>query len=601
MNRASIKTIIAGIPEKPGIYQFFDRNDEVIYVGKAKNLKKRISSYFNRSVSITRKLQVLINKISNITYTIVDSESDALLLENNLIKKLQPRYNVLLKDDKTFPWICIKNEQFSRVFSTRRIKNDDSEYYGPYTSGVMVKTIMDLVRKIFMIRTCSLNLNESNIKKGKYKICLEFHLKNCKGPCENLQSLEDYNAGLNQIREILDGNLSSVVEHLTGLMKKFASEYRFEEADLVKQKLFMLRRFQSKSTIVNTKISNVDVFSIALNGKYAAVNYFKVVNGAIVQAHNIELIRKLDEGKEELLALAINDIIQRFKSKPVEIIVPFSITPVYIKCKITVPKSGEKRKLLDLSLRNSNTYLSGRQKLRQNLERKSKDQINLEKLKHDLRLKIIPDYIECFDNSNIQGSQPVASCVVYKNGKPLYSEYRHFNVKTVTGADDFASMHEIILRRYKRLIIEKKKLPDLIIIDGGKGQLNAALKSIKTLNLTGKISIIAVAKRLEEIYVPNDPFPVYLDKNSVSLKLIQRIRNEAHRFGIAFHKHKRSKAMITSILDEIKGIGQQTKQKLLLHFDDIEKIKNSELKVLKNIAGSRQAKILHEFFKGNKS
>ena len=591
-----IKTIIAGIPEKPGIYQFFSRDRELLYVGKAKNLRKRVSSYFNRTASSSKKLQVLVSKIHDIVYMIVDTESDALLLENNLIKKHQPRYNVLLKDDKTFPWICIKNEPFPRVFSTRRIEKDDSEYFGPYTSVVMVKTIMDLVRKLFPLRTCSFNLTPENIRSGKYKICLEYHLKNCKGPCENLQDIEDYNAGINQIRNILKGNLTNVLSHLTTLMKTYAEAYRFEEADLIKQKSDLLKRYQSKSTIVNTRISNVDVFSIAVDDNYAAVNYFKVINGAIIQSHNLEMIHKLDETKEDLLAIAITDIVQRFKVIPSEIVIPFPVEILYSNTKITVPKSGEKRKLLDLSNRNSNAYLLDRQRFRSSMENKSKGNTLVEKVKKDLRLNALPHYIECFDNSNIQGSQPVASCVVFKNGKPKPAEYRHFNIKTVEGPDDYASMQEIIMRRYKRLLDEKLDLPELIIIDGGKGQLNAALKSLKKLNLIGKVSVIAIAKKLEEIYVPNDSFPIYLDKNSISLKFIQRIRNEAHRFGIAFHKMKRSKAMIGSQLDEIKGAGPATKHKLLSYFGDIEGIRGAELPVLERIVGQKMAKTIFDYF-----
>ena len=596
MKEGLIKTIIAGIPEKPGIYQFFSRDRELLYVGKAKNLRKRVSSYFNRTASSSKKLQVLVSKIHDIVYMIVDTESDALLLENNLIKKHQPRYNVLLKDDKTFPWICIKNEPFPRVFSTRRIEKDDSEYFGPYTSVVMVKTIMDLVRKLFPLRTCSFNLTPENIRSGKYKICLEYHLKNCKGPCENLQDIEDYNAGINQIRNILKGNLTNVLSHLTTLMKTYAEAYRFEEADLIKQKSDLLKRYQSKSTIVNTRISNVDVFSIAVDDNYAAVNYFKVINGAIIQSHNLEMIHKLDETKEDLLAIAITDIVQRFKVIPSEIVIPFPVEILYSNTKITVPKSGEKRKLLDLSNRNSNAYLLDRQRFRSSMENKSKGNTLVEKVKKDLRLNALPHYIECFDNSNIQGSQPVASCVVFKNGKPKPAEYRHFNIKTVEGPDDYASMQEIIMRRYKRLLDEKLDLPELIIIDGGKGQLNAALKSLKKLNLIGKVSVIAIAKKLEEIYVPNDSFPIYLDKNSISLKFIQRIRNEAHRFGIAFHKMKRSKAMIGSQLDEIKGAGPATKHKLLSYFGDIEGIRGAELPVLERIVGQKMAKTIFDYF-----
>lgn len=596
MNEASIKTIIAGIPEKPGIYKFFSRDGELLYVGKAKNLRKRVSSYFSHIAAASRKIQILVNKIADIAYMIVDTESDALLLENNLIKEHQPRYNVLLKDDKTFPWICIRNEPFPRVFSTRRIERDDSEYFGPYTSVVMVRTLMDLIRKLFPLRTCSLNLTAGNIESGKFKVCLEYHLKNCKGPCENLQSLEEYHSGINQIRNILKGNLSSVISYLSTLMKSYASEYRFEEAELIKQKLLILRKFQSKSTIVNTKISDVDVFSITLNDQYAAVNYFKVINGAIIQSHNLELIHRLDETKEELLSIAIADIIQRLKVIPKELILPFPIESIIEKVKITVPKSGDKKKLLDLSVRNSKAYFSDRQNFRNSIEKKSQANSILERVKDDLRLNVLPEHVECFDNSNIQGAQPVASCVVFRKGKPRPSEYRHFNIKTVKGPDDFASMQEIILRRYKRLQEENAALPNLIIIDGGKGQLNAALKSLEALNLKGKISIIAIAKKLEEIYVPNDSFPVYLDKNSASLKFIQRVRNEAHRFGISFHKLKRSKAMMVSKLDEIKGAGPAAKMKLLSYLGDIEGVMNAELPVLESIVGPKLARKVFEYF-----
>lgn len=597
MNKASFKTIIAGIPEKPGIYQFFDRNKDLLYIGKAKNLKKRVTSYFHHYASSNRKLQILVNKIADVVYMIVDTESDALLLENSLIKKHQPRYNVLLKDDKTFPWICIKNEPFPRVFSTRRIEKDNSEYFGPYTSVVMVKTLMDLIRKLFTIRTCSFNLSADNIKKGKLKICLEYHLKNCKGPCEGFQSEDDYNSGVNQIREILRGNLISVIEHLTDLMQKYASDYRFEEADIVKHRIELLKKYKGKSTIVNTGISNVDVFSIAMSEKFATVNYFKVINGAIIQSHNLELVHKLEESKEELMAIAIGEIMQRFKSNPAEIIVPFYFDSIFGKTKITVPRSGDKKKLLDLSIRNANAFLADRLKARNNIKKAPKEILLLEKLKEDLRLKSIPSHIECFDNSNILGSSPVASCVVFKNGKPSRDEYRHFNIKTVTGPDDYASMSEIIYRRYKRLLDENKELPELIIIDGGKGQLSAAVKSLEALNLSGRISIIAIAKRLEEIFVPQDPVPIYLDKHSLSLRIIQHARNEAHRFGISFHKLKRSKVMLTSELDKIDGIGKVAKDKLLQHFGDIENIKAAEIETLNTVVSKKQAIIVFEHFR----
>jgi excinuclease ABC subunit C len=596
LNEVSIKIIIAGIPEKPGIYQFFNQEGELLYIGKAKNLKKRVSTYFSKRLLLNRKLQTLVNKISDIRYVIVDTESDALLLENNLIKKYQPRYNVLLKDDKTFPWICIKNEPFPRVFVTRRIEKDGSEYFGPYTSGIMVNTLMDMVRKLYSLRTCSFTLSEVNIKVGKIKVCLEYHLGNCKGPCENFQSADDYIASIYQIREILKGNLTNIIEHLKTKMKLFAREYQFEKAEINKQKLMLLERFQSKSTIVSSRITNVDVYSIAEEERFACVNYFKVINGAIIQSHSIELVKKLDEIKEELLAFAIIEIRQRLKSDTKEIIIPFRIEPLFENLRITIPKSGEKRKLLDLSTRNALDYLKNRQQYRNNQEEKSRENIALEKLKSELRLKELPEYIECFDNSNIQGMYPVASCIVFKNGKPTKKEYRHFNIKSIKGPDDFASMEEIILRRYKRLLEEKQKLPQLIILDGGKGQLNAALKSLKVLGLRDKISIIAIAKRLEEILVPGDPYPIYLNKNSLSLKMIQFMRNEAHRFGLNFHRLKRSNAMIVSELDTIKGIGSKSKEKLLQFFGDIEKLKNSDIETLRKVVGKKLAGIIFNYF-----
>ncbi len=596
MKRDFIKSIIAGLPESPGIYKFLGRDNELLYIGKAKNLKKRVSSYFTNTANLNRKIQLLVQRICNIDYVIVDNEHDALLLENNLIKENQPRYNVLLKDDKTFPWICIKNERFPRVLLTRRFENDNSEYYGPYTSVMMAKSLMDLIKKIYPLRTCSYNLSEDNIKKKKFKVCLEYHIKNCKGPCENLQSFEEYNENINHIRSIIKGNLNSIIDHLKLLMKEYADNYQFENAEIIKQKINILENYKIKSTIVNTNITNVDVFSIVSDEKIACVNYFKIINGSIVQSANMELIKKLNESDEELLILAILNIIQQHNSMPDEIVLPFEIKSMTGIAKQVVPKTGDKKKLLDLSIRNSVAFLKDKQRLQKN-NKKPQTKTILEKLQHDLKLKNLPEHIECFDNSNIQGKFPVASCVVFINGKPSPADYRHFNIKTVKGANDYASMEEIVFRRYKRLLDEKKQIPQLIIIDGGKGQLNAALKSIHALNIEEKTDIIAIAKKLEEIFFPNDPYPAYLNKNSSSLRLIQQIRNEAHRFGVSFHKLKRSKQMTVSALDFIPGIGKKTKDKLLKYFEDIESIKKADENILTALIGKKYGKIVADYFK----
>jgi excinuclease ABC subunit C len=597
VKKENIENILKTLPDNPGVYQFLNNKNEIIYVGKAKNLKKRVASYFNKTRHESNKIKVLVSKIKDIKHIIVDSESDALLLENNLIKKIQPRYNVLLKDDKTFPWICIKNERFPRVFSTRKIIQDNSEYYGPYTSAGMVRTLLELIHQLYKLRNCNYNLTKENIKSGKFKICLEYHIGNCKGPCENLQKEEDYNQTIIQIRQIVNGNLQTVLNYLKKMMKKYADEYRFEEAEVVKNKIEILEKFKSKSTIVNQKIHNVDVFSIIDKEKYAAVNYLKVVQGAIIQSHTIELVKKLDESNEDLLTYAIIDIRERFKSDSKEILVPFNINEKIGNTNLLVPQKGDKRHLLELSERNARIYCLEKQKKSELIQVKKNDNRVLEKLKVDLKMKNLPVHIECFDNSNIQGTNPVASCVVFKNGIPSKKDYRHFNIKTVTGPDDYASMEEIVYRRYKRLISEKKSLPQLIIIDGGKGQLNAAIKSLKKLSVENKMAIIGIAKKLEEIYFPGDQYPLYIDKKSESLKLIQRLRNEAHRFGIAFHRDKRSKAMIDSELNHIKGVGEKTVTLLLNNFENIDAIKFAKRENLEKLIGKQKTTIILSFFK----
>jgi excinuclease ABC subunit C len=589
------KNIIRLLPSKPGIYQFLDSSGSIMYVGKAKNLRKRVTSYFSKNQS--GKTEVLLRRTSDIRHIVVDNESDALLLENNLIKKHQPRYNILLKDDKTFPWICIKKEPFPRIFSTRNTIRDGSVYFGPYTSGLMVKTLLDLIRQIYKLRTCSLNLTLSNIEAEKFKVCLEYHLGNCKAPCTGFQSEADYAENIQQIREILKGNISSVIDHLRTQMISFAGEMRFEEAQRIKEKIDILAGFRSRSSVVSNTIRNVDVFSYTRETDYAYVNYLKVVNGAVIQAFTVELKIRIDEEKESILGYAITEIRERLGSDSPEIIVSFKPDIQIDKIKYIVPKAGEKLKLIELSERNAIYYKLEQKKKRADLvkpqERTGK---NLEKLKNDLHMSDIPVQIECFDNSNIMGTNPVAACVVFRNGKPSRKDYRHFNIKTVTGPDDFGSMEEIVYRRYKRVLEEKTSLPQLVIIDGGKGQLSSAMKSIVRLGLKDKLTVIGIAKKLEEIYFPGDSVPIYIDKNSISLKIIQQLRNEAHRFGISFHRDKRSSAMIKSDLDEIDGIGPKTKEILLREYGSLENIRKLPGESLQKLVGSSKTRILLEYF-----
>nr|WP_320117775.1 excinuclease ABC subunit UvrC [uncultured Marinifilum sp.] len=590
-----LKSLVAALPEEPGVYQFFDENDKVIYVGKAKRLKRRVASYFNK-VHDTAKTNILVRKISNIRHIVVNSEEDALLLENNLIKKHQPRYNVLLKDDKSFPWICIKKERFPRVFVTRHLLKDGSEYFGPYTSVIMVRTLMDMIRSLYKLRNCKLNLSEEGVRNGKFKVCLEYHIGNCKAPCVGQISVEEYEETIQTIRNILKGNIGMVTSHLKEKMNEFAQDFKFEEAHLVKEKLELLSKYQSKSTIVNPSINNIDVYSILDDEDSAYVNFLKIVNGAIIQAHTIELKKKMDESKEDLLLLAITDIRQKIFSTAKEILLPFELDLPFDGVKCLVPQRGDKRKLLDLSLRNVKYFRL--EKLKhgdKSLKQSHSDRI-VERMKSDLRLKDAPVHIECFDNSNIQGTNPVASCVVFRNARPYKKDYRYFNIKTVVGANDFASMEEIIYRRYKRLLEEEKSLPQLIVIDGGKGQLGAALNSLDKLNLRGVISVIGIAKKLEEIYFPGDPYPLYLDKNSETLKTIQYLRNESHRFAITFHKQKRSKAFIGSELDKINGIGPKTVQKLIQKFKSVENIKKLKLEELELEVGTSKALTIYKYF-----
>jgi len=596
-----IKEILYILPESPGVYQYFNAEGKIIYVGKAKNLRKRVSSYFSKKHE-NRKTAILVRNIADIRHIIVDSEEDALLLENNLIKKYQPRYNVLLKDDKSFPWICVKNEPFPRVFFTRNVIRDGSLYFGPYTSIPMVRTILDVIKRLYPIRNCSLNLSDGNIARNKYKVCLEFQIGNCKGPCENLQTEEDYLESISQIKEILKGNLSAVIAHLKGRMDQFALEYKFEEAEIFKNKIAILENYKSKSTIVSSSITNVDVFSFDEDELYAYVNFLRVVDGAIIQAHTLEIKKRLDEPKEELLALGIIEIRQKFFLNSKEIILPFSIGIEFKDVKMVIPQIGDKRKLLDLSERNVKFYKLDKNKQLSLRTPQSRTSRILEQMQKDLRLKELPNRIECFDNSNIQGAQPVAACVVFIGGKPAKREYRHFNVKTVVGPDDFASMEEIIYRRYDRIINEKGELPQLIVIDGGKGQLTSAINTLEKLNIRGKVAVIGIAKKLEEIIYPDDPIPLYLDKNSETLRVLQNIRNEAHRFGITFHRNKRSKEFIISELEQIPGIGEKTIQILLRKYKSIKRLKTIPLnEIVEQIGVARGEKVVNFFLENTGS
>lgn len=598
MTSSKIEIQLQTLPDTAGVYQFFDAKDTILYIGKAKNLKKRVRSYFNKEHEYG-KTNVLVKKIRAIKHIVVASETDALLLENNLIKKYQPRYNVLLKDDKSYPWICIKKERFPRVFSTRRVIKDGSEYFGPYTSIKTVYTLLDLIKGLFSLRTCNYDLAEDKIANQKFKVCLEFHLGNCKGACEGKEFEADYLQNLASVREILKGNFKNSLSVFKNQMKALSADLKFEEAQILKEKISILENYQSKSTIVNPKINDVEVYSIVSDEHYAYVNFLQVSHGAIIRAHTMELKKKLDEPDPELLSLAITEIRHRFKLQSDEIYVPFKVE-LSTNLKVTIPKLGDKKHLLDLSLRNAKY-----QRLEQLKQVKITDPDRhtkriMTQMKSDLRLDKAPTHIECFDNSNIQGTHPVAACVVFKNGKPSKKEYRHFNIKTVEGPDDFASMSEVVYRRYKRLLDEDQPLPQLIIIDGGKGQLSAALKSLDELGLRDKIAIIGIAKRLEELFYPNDPIPLYLDKKSETLKIIQQLRNEAHRFGIEHHRNRRSKSALKSELESIPGIGDKTRIQLLQAFKSAQRVSFAKLDELEHIVGKSKAQKIYNFYNNKK-
>ena len=592
--RAALKNI----PHKPGIYQFWDKEKELIYIGKAKDLRNRVTSYFmNKDAHVNAKTRVLVSKINDITFTIVDTEVDAWLLENSLIKKHQPRYNVLLKDDKTYPWIIIKNENYPRIFWTRRIIRDGSKYLGPYASVSMMHNILGLIKETYPLRTCNLALTRQNIEKGKFKVCLEYQLGNCKGPCQDDQTEQDYDHNIGEITDILNGKIGAVLRGLRSDMEEAISSMNYEQAHKLKRKFELLENYQSKSTVVNSSITDIDVFSIASEEKYAFVNFLKIMNGTIIQTQTIELKKRLDESDEELLTLAISEFRSRYSSHSKEIIVPFKIdVDDSSTIKFTVPKLGEKRKLLDLSQKNVMFFKKEKIDQYERLNPEIRTERLLTQMMKDLRMNQLPRHIECFDNSNFQGKYPVSAIVVFKDAKPSKKDYRHFNVKTVEGPDDFATMEEAVHRRYRRMLDEGTELPQLIIIDGGKGQLSSALKSLKLLGIDKQVTVIGIAKRLEELYYPGDQYPLYLDKRSETLKVIQQLRDEAHRFGITFHRKKRDAGTLVTELDLIDGIGKTTSGKLLKYFKSVKKVREATEEELKEIVNTKQAKAILEYF-----
>ncbi|NUM49792.1 MAG: excinuclease ABC subunit UvrC [Flavobacteriales bacterium] len=591
---ADITKQISYFPNQPGVYRFYNSDGKIIYVGKAKDLKKRVSSYFTKQPE-SGKTALMIKQIADIKTIVVNTEVEALLLENTLIKEFKPRYNILLKDDKTYPWICIKKERFPRVFSTRHLVKDGSQYFGPYASVRTMKTLLDLLKQLYKLRTCSYQLSEENIKNNKFKVCLEYHLGNCKAPCEGLQTEKEYNEYITQIKEILKGNIGEITKLIKQQINECAEKLQFEEAQVLKEKLERLQNYQNKTTVVSSTVNNVDVFSFVKNEGTAFINYMKVNAGAVVQSHSIELKTKLEETDGQLLDLAIVELRQRFQSNSTEIILPFLPDTILPDVQLHIPQRGDKKRLLELSDKNAVYFMNEKLRQAKKINPQTHHRI-LEKLKTDLNLSALPVHIECFDNSNMQGTNAVSACVVFKNGKPSKKDYRHFNIKTVEGPNDFASMEEAVYRRYKRMCEEKMPLPQLIIIDGGKGQLSSALTALIQLNLSEKIKIIGIAKRLEEIFFPGESIPLYIDKRSESLKLIQYLRNEAHRFGLKHYRSKHSKQLVVSELDHIKGIGEKSKQALLQKFKSIARLKEAEKKEIAAVIGIKKTEILIKTF-----
>jgi len=592
----NIQEILKRLPQKPGVYQYFDEKGDIIYVGKAKKLKNRVTSYFTKDKYENGKTRLLVSKIRNLEFIVVETEFDALLLENSLIKKHQPRYNIQLRDDKTYPCICIKKERFPRLFPTRTVVKDGSEYYGPYASVKTMKTVLNLVRHLYKFRTCKYNLSNENIKAQKFRVCLEYHIGNCKAPCVANQSEQNYNEAIDNARRIIKGDIGEVIKHMKQLMQEYAHEMRFELAEDAKTQIEALEKYQAKSTVVNPSINNVDVFSVISDDKFGYVNYMKVKNGAIIQSHTLEMKKRLEETNQNLLETAIGEMRSTYNSQSEEIFTSEDIELEIPNVSIHFPQRGDKKKLIDLSLKNVRYFMLDRQKEQEKVDPDRRKNRILGQLQEDLNMDVLPEHIECFDNSNIQGTNPVAACVVFKDAKPSKNDYRKFNIKTVEGPNDFASMEEVVYRRYKRLLEEEEPLPQLIIIDGGKGQLSSAVKSLKKLDLFGKVTIVGIAKRLEEIFFPNDSIPLYIDKKSESLKLIQYLRNEAHRFGITFHRQKRSKDAIQTSLTQIEGIGEKTATKLLRHFRSVKRIEESSLEELKEVVNANHANLVFEFY-----
>ncbi|MBT3545383.1 MAG: excinuclease ABC subunit C [Saprospiraceae bacterium] len=597
MTTEDYKKLSDSIPKDPGVYRFYDKEETILYVGKAKNLKNRLSSYFGNKKHQAHKTRTMVKNADHIDYTIVQTETDALLLEATMIKKYQPRYNVMLKDGKTYSYICIKKERFPRVFATRQVIKDGSIYFGPYTSKYNTNIILDLIKKLFQLRTCTLNLNENAIDAGKYKVCLEYHIKNCKGPCENLESEKEYNQKIEQVKNILRGNFKPVKDYLKSEMEHYAELMKFEEAQLLKDKFQVFVNYQSKSTVVHTSIKDLDAFSIASDEKHAYINYLKIINGAIINSDTVEIEKKLDEEDREILEFAIPAIREKFNSIAPEIAVPIEIDFVDPEVLITIPKRGDKRHVIELSEKNVKYFLFQKKREALNkIKRQTPAERILKTLQSDLQMDKIPFHIECFDNSNIQGTNPVASCVVFKNAKPSKRDYRKFNIKTVIGPDDFASMEEVVGRRYRRLVAEGESLPDLIIIDGGKGQLSSTVKILKELEILDKVTVIGIAKKLEEIFFPDDPIPLYINKKSESLVLIQQARNEAHRFAITFHRNQRSKNALGTELTNIEGIGIKTSEKLLKKYKSVSRIKELAETELADIVGNSAANKIVTYF-----
>lgn len=591
----SLELQLKTLPSEPGVYRYYDKNENLLYVGKAKNLKKRVLSYFNKTLSGYRT-RIMVGKINRLETTIVNSEYDALLLENNLIKEHQPFYNIMLKDDKTYPWICIKNENFPRIFLTRTKIKDGSEYYGPYAKVRPAKILLDTIKHIYKLRTCNLNLAPSKIDEGKYKVCLEYHIKNCEGPCEGLESKQDYDEKIDAIRGIVKGDFRLAREYLVNQMTKYASNLQFENAQQIKERLHILEDYQSKHTVVNPNIDDVDVFAMTSDETAAYVNYFKIRNGNIIQSFTTEIKKMLEETDEEIMEEALIEIRQKFDSDSKEVLLPFHLSVEIPNVKLIVPKVGDKKRIVELSEKNAKEYRIEKLKQVQIVDPERHSNRIMAEMQKLLRMPVEPRHIEGFDNSNIQGTNPVSACVVFKNGKASKADYRIFHPKTVVGPDDFKTMEEVIYRRYKRMLDEGETLPQLILIDGGKGQLSSAVKSLKLLGLYGKITIVGIAKRLEEIFFPEDPIPLYLDKKSETLKILQQVRDEAHRFGVRHHRTRRKNSTIKTELEEIPGVGGKTIELLLSKLKSVKRIREASLETLEEILGKSKAKIIYDFF-----